>query len=43
LRTAWEAFLPTAPEGYKEFEQAWLAARLNALEAEGLVTLSDTL
>ena len=43
LRTAWEAFLPTAPEGYEEFEQAWLAARLNALKAEGLVTLADTL
>lgn len=43
LRSAWEAFLPTAPEDYEAFEQAWLAARLHALEAEGLVTLADTL
>lgn len=42
LRRAWDAFLPTAPEGYTEFEQAWLAARLGALEAENLITLEDT-
>ncbi len=39
LRAAWDAFLPTAPEGYQEFEQAWLQARERALAAEGLITL----
>ncbi|MDF1766632.1 MAG: TAXI family TRAP transporter solute-binding subunit [Gammaproteobacteria bacterium] len=43
LRAAWDAFLPAAPEDYKAFEQAWLAARLKALEAAGVVTLADSL
>ncbi len=42
LLQAWDDFLPTAPEGYSEFEQAWLAFRSNALEAAGLITLADT-
>jgi TRAP transporter TAXI family solute receptor len=42
LQRAWEAFLPGAPEGYQEFEQAWLAYRTKALEAENLITLADT-
>jgi len=43
LKRAWDAFLPTAPDDYDDFEKAWLAARLKALEAEGLVTLADSL
>ena len=44
LMQAWEAFLPNSPsKGYAEFETAWLAARLKALEDEGLVTLADSL
>ena len=44
LIRAWNEFLPTAPpKGYQEFETAWLAARLKALEDEGLVTLADSL
>ena len=43
LKQAWDAFLPSAPEGYSEFEQAWLAARLNALEQAGMITLADSL
>ncbi len=43
LKKAWDAFLPTAPEEYKAFEAAWLVARLAALEAEGLITLADSL
>jgi TRAP transporter TAXI family solute receptor len=43
LKRAWDAFLPTAPDDYSDFEKAWLAARLEALEAEGLVTLADSL
>ena len=43
LMDAWAGFLPTAPEGYQEFETAWLAARLKALEDKGLVTLADSL
>ena len=42
LKRAWEKFLPTAPEDYLEFEQAWLAFRTSALEAENLITLADT-
>ena len=42
LQQAWQAFLPTAPADYDEFEQAWLAARTTALEAAGLITLADT-
>ncbi|MFM1895982.1 MAG: hypothetical protein RLZZ385_1056, partial [Pseudomonadota bacterium] len=43
LMSAWQEFLPTAPEGYQAFETAWLAARLEALEAAGMVTLADSL
>jgi TRAP transporter TAXI family solute receptor len=42
LARAWENFLPGAPEGYEEFERAWLAYRTGALEAENLITLADT-
>lgn len=43
LQAAWEAFLPTAPEGYSEFEQAWLVAREAALTEAGLITLGEGL
>ena len=43
LKNAWDAFLPTAPEGYEEFEQAWLVARESALSAAGLITLGEGL
>jgi TRAP transporter TAXI family solute receptor len=43
LQAAWNAFLPTAPEGYTEFEQAWLRAREAALSAAGLITLGEGL
>jgi hypothetical protein len=43
LKQAWDAFLPTAPDDYQEFEQAWLQARERALEAEGLITLGEGL
>ncbi|MGI9249951.1 MAG: TAXI family TRAP transporter solute-binding subunit [Pseudohongiellaceae bacterium] len=43
LQQAWAAFLPSAPDDYAEFEQAWLASRTRALEAAGLITLADTL
>lgn len=43
LNTAWEAFLPGAPEGYREFQAAWLEARETALAAEGLLTLGEGL
>jgi len=43
LISAWASFLPAAPDGYAEFETAWLAARLKALEDAGLVTLADSL
>ncbi|MCH7815428.1 MAG: TAXI family TRAP transporter solute-binding subunit [Proteobacteria bacterium] len=40
---AWNKFFPNAPEGYSQFEQAWLAVRVQALEAEGLITLAISL
>lgn len=43
LKRAWDAYLPTAPEDYDAFEEGWLAARLRALEAEGMITLADSL
>jgi hypothetical protein len=43
LMDAWAAFFPTAPEGYAEFEAAWMRARNSALEAEGLITLGEGL
>lgn len=43
LQTAWDSFFPTAPEGYDEFEQAWLVTREKALAAEGLITLGEGL
>ena len=43
LKQAWDAFVPAAPDDYRDFEKAWLVARLTALEAAGLVTLADSL
>lgn len=43
LQRTWDNFLPTAPDGYQPFETAWLAARLKALEENGLITLADSL
>ncbi len=43
LTQAWEAFFPGAPEQYVEFEEAWLVARNQALQAEGLITLGEGL
>lgn len=43
LQRAWENFLPTAPDDYDEFEQAWLQARERELAAEGLITLGEGL
>lgn len=42
LKRAWDDFLPGAPDGYREFEQAWLAFRTRVLEAEGLITLDES-
>lgn len=42
LARAWKNFLPSAPERFGEFEQAWLDFRTRALEAENLITLADT-
>ncbi len=43
LQQAWRDFLPAAPEGYSEFERAWLLARESALAAAGLITLGEGL
>ena len=43
LKTAWDAFVTTAPEDYVEFEQAWLVAREIALAGAGLITLGEGL
>ena len=43
LRAAWDDFFPAAPEGYTEFEQAWISARENALAEAGLITLGQGL
>lgn len=43
LMEAWQAFLPSAPEDYEDFQQAWLVARERALTAEGLITLGEGL
>ena len=43
LLDAWASFFPGAPQGYSEFEQAWLVARSEALEAAGLITLGTGL
>lgn len=43
LKQAWDVFLPSAPQGYSEFEQAWLTARLKALEQANMITLADSL
>jgi len=43
LQQAWQAFLPSAPEDYEAFQQAWLVARERALAAEGLITLGEGL
>ena len=43
LKTAWDAFFPTAPEDYVEFEQAWVVAREAALAEADLITLGEGL
>ena len=43
LMQAWDAFFPSAPDGYREFETAWLGIRQRALEAAGMITLADSL
>lgn len=43
LKQAWDDFLPTAPEDYRAFQDAWLLARERALQAEGLITLGEGL
>lgn len=43
LQQAWDDFLPTAPEDYRAFQDAWLVARERALQAEGLITLGEGL
>lgn len=43
LKQAWDDFLPTAPEDYRAFQDAWLVARERALQAEGLITLGEGL
>jgi TRAP transporter TAXI family solute receptor len=43
LKIAWDAFFPTAPEDYAEFEQAWLVAREAALAEADLITLGEGL
>jgi TRAP transporter TAXI family solute receptor len=43
LKQAWDDFLPTAPEDYRAFQDAWLIARERALQAEGLITLGEGL
>ena len=43
LKIAWDAFFPTAPEDYVEFEQAWLVAREAALAEADLITLGEGL
>ena len=43
LKTAWDAFVTTAPEDYVEFEQAWLVAREAALAEADLITLGEGL
>ncbi len=41
LHEAWVSFQGVAPKDPKEFEAAWLAARVKALADKGLVTLAD--
>ena len=43
LRTAWEQFLPSAPKGYEEFEQAWIKFREQSLADADLITLGQGL
>ena len=43
LKIAWDAFFPTAPEDYADFEQAWLVAREAALAEADLITLGEGL
>ena len=43
LRTAWDQFLPSAPEGYEEFEQAWIKFREQSLADADLITLGQGL
>ena len=43
LKTAWDAFVTTAPEDYVEFEQAWVVAREAALAEADLITLGEGL
>ena len=43
LRTAWDQFLPSAPKGYEEFEQAWIKFREQSLADADLITLGQGL
>ena len=43
LKEAWDQFLPSAPEGYREFEGAWTTVREQALAKVNLITLGQGL
>ena len=43
LREAWDQFLPSAPEDYREFEGAWTTFREQALARVSLITLGQGL
>ena len=43
LREAWNEFLPSAPDGYQEFEEAWTKYREQALAKVNLITLGQGL
>ena len=43
LREAWNEFLPSAPDGYQEFEEAWIKHREQALAKVNLITLGQGL
>ena len=43
LKEAWDQFLPSAPEGYREFEEAWTTFSEQALAKVNLITLGQGL
>ena len=43
LKEAWDQFLPSAPEGFREFEGAWTTVREQALAKANLITLGQGL
>ena len=43
LREAWNEFLPSAPDDYQEFEEAWTKYREQALAKVNLITLGQGL